>query len=337
MSEHDRVILPAADDATEPEPEAEEGSVAAEAPVTAEPAIVNEVTTENGAEPTGQEITADAESLAEPTPEPGDAQWAEATGAVVLGVLDPEDAAAAGQAIARSRALQADVVALLPVADILLSLYQTQPAGASAAPSAPVAERPASERPIPPVSHRAEHPRRDVAVRPRQVTRSGMASSTLLIGALALFAVAGFLWALSLTDRVATRGDEIAALKRQVTEFRQSANASAFSLSPADASAAEARGTVFYSIADSRVLIDVTGLSELDEGRVYQVWFQRSERGDWQPGPTFQVNASGEAVQRLPGETPTFVRIGITDEPAPGSTEPSTPFLLEGALAGANG
>ena len=247
--------------------------------------------------------------------------------------------AVARQAIARSRSLQKEVATLLPVADILLNLYQAQSAPASAAPAvtAPVADRPALDRTAPAISRRTDRPRSVTTARRTATGIGGLGPSSILIGVLALAAAVGFLWALALSDKVSTRNDEIAALKRQVTEFRQAANASAFSLTPSEDVAENARGTVFYSIADSKVLIDVTGLPELDEDRVYQVWFQRTGGGDWEPGPTFLVNEDGESVQRLPGETPTFIRIAISEEPAPGSAEPSGSFLLEGALAGANG
>jgi hypothetical protein len=168
-------------------------------------------------------------------------------------------------------------------------------------------------------------------------TIGGRNGSLILIAVLAAAAVIGLLWALSLNDRISTQNDEIDALKRQVAQFRQAANASTFVLAPSSDAPDGARGTVFYSLADSTVIIDVSGLAELDQDHVYQVWFQSAGSADWQPGPTFLVNAQGEAVQRLPGQTPTFTRIAISDEPAPGSSSPSTPLLLEGALAGGNG
>ena len=331
MSDHDRAILPAVDEPTH-EPETDES------PGAAADAIVDDATAseENAGADEPQTVDTDEQGEPEPMPEPIDPQWAEATGAIVLGVLDPDDMAAARKAMGRSQAMQTEIARLLPIADILLSLYQTQPA-AAAGESAPVVDRPLPDRTAPPVPRRVERPRREVAARPARSPMGGVTGSTILIGVLALAAVAGVLWALSLSDRIGTRDDEIAALKRQVTEFRQAANASAFSLTPSGNAAEDARGTVFYSIADSKVLIDVTGLPELDDDRVYQVWFQRSGSDEWQPGPTFLVNPDGESVQRLPGETPTFVAIAISEEPAPGSSEPSGSFLLEGALAGANG
>jgi anti-sigma-K factor RskA len=271
---------------------------------------------------------------AESEPEPETLEWAQATGAFVLGVLPPDDAAAAAQEIARSATLRAEVATLLPVADILLSLYQTQPA--PTATTAPVAAPPVERRPAEP-ARRTVRPRAESIARPAMPSLGGIRPSSILIGFFALVAAVGVLWALSLNDRIATRDDEINALKRQVEQFRQAANASAFTLTPTASAPEGARGTVFYSLADLRVIIDVSGLPELDENRVYQVWFQRSGSNAWEPGPTFLVNQQGESVQRLPGETPSFARIAVSEEPAPGSAEPSGDFLLEGALSGGNG
>jgi hypothetical protein len=333
VTERDHAILPAAD-----EPENDDEIDVTPAASGDAPA---DVADESDAATTAGESVFDGDDVSdEPVPEPADVQWAEASGAVVLGVLGPEEMTAAGQAIARSRLLQNEIAALLPVADILLSLYQTQPtptAPANTTTAAVVADRPAPERASSVTSRRVDRPRREVAERSVKAGFGGLTASTVLIGVLALAAAIGVLWALALSDKIATRDNEIAALKRQVTEFRQAANASTFVLSPSEDAGENAAGTVFYSIADSKVLIDVTGLAELDEDRVYQVWFQRNGSEIWEPGPTFLVNEDGESVQRLPGETPMFLRIAISEEPAPGSSEPTGSFLLEGALAGANG
>lgn len=298
--------------------------------------VVEELPAENGVAATSTSAEADV-SAPEPEPEaePETLAWAEATGAFVLGVLPPDDAAAAAQEYARSAVLRAEVATLLPVADILLNLYQTQPAPAASTAAAPVAtpvERASTEP-----TRRVETPRRQPIARPAMPSLGGLRPSSILIGVFALIAAIGVLWALSLSDRIATKDDEITALRRQVDQFRQAANASAFTLTPTASAPEGARGTVFYSLADSRVIIDISGLPELDQDRVYQVWFQRSGSNAWEPGPTFLVNQQGESVQRLPGETPTFARIAVSEEPAPGSSEPSSDFLLEGALAGGNG
>jgi hypothetical protein len=323
LTDREQATLPE-NDADSDEPDGETaGTSPAEDDSTAQADVDTSDTVEDAAEPG-------------PEPEPETLEWAQATGAFVLGVLPSEDAAAAAQEIARSATLRAEVAALLPVADILLSLYQTQPVPTATATTAPVAVPPAERRPAEP-ARRAERPRAETIARPAMPSLGGIRPSSILIGLLALIAAIGVLWALSLNDRIATKDDEINALKRQVDQFRQAANASAFTLTPTASAPEGARGTVYYSLADSRVIIDVSGLPELDENRVYQVWFQRTGSNAWEPGPTFLVNQQGESVQRLPGETPSFARIAVSEEPAPGSAEPTGDFLLEGALSGGNG
>jgi hypothetical protein len=324
VTDRDQATLPDSD-AQEDEPDVD----AIDTPEFTQP-------TESEPEPAPQ-TPEEPETELEPAAGPDHLEWAEATAAFVLGVLPADDAAAAAQEIARSRQLQAEVAALLPVADILLSLYQTQPAQSPVAVAAPVATLPGTERRPTEPARRAAQPRSQSGARPAMPSFGGRNASLILIAALAAAAVIGLLWALALNDRIATRNEEIDALKRQVTQLRQAANASTFVLAPSSDAPDGARGTVFYSLADSTVIIDVSGLAELDQDHVYQVWFQQSGSANWQPGPTFLVNSQGEAIQRLPGQTPTFARIAISAEPAPGSRAPSTPLLLEGALSGGNG
>lgn len=155
--------------------------------------------------------------------------------------------------------------------------------------------------------------------------------------ALAVLAVAALLWALALLDRVSTRNDEIDALREQVAQLRGSANASAFTLTPASEEAPDARATIFASAVDRSVLIDVSGLPALEGDEVYQIWFQDARSNEWVLGPAFGVNRQGESVQRLAGDVPGFSRVAISREPGPGSLEPSNPFLLEGTLTDAAG
>jgi hypothetical protein len=274
------------------------------------------------------------EAGAEPVAEEASLAWADATAALALGAVPNDQIAAVIHEISGSAALRAEVASLLPVADILMNLYQTQTA--LSAPAAPAAAKAPAPEPQP-EARPAAPPR--VAARPLRpaLTMPRVAPTPVIMGALTLVAVLAILWALALSDRIATRDDEIDALKRQIEQLSQSGNATTFLLSPSSSAPEAARGTVFYSIADGKVVIDVVGLEQLDEDRVYQVWVQRSGSTTWEPGPTFLVNSSGEAVQRLAGETPTFIRIAVTEEPAPGSTEPTGEFLLDGLLAGSSG
>lgn len=157
------------------------------------------------------------------------------------------------------------------------------------------------------------------------------------MGVLGVIAAFGLLWALAQRDQISTRDQEICALRAQITELQQSANATVIVLNPVSDAAAGARATVFYSPGDGTVLINATGLPTLEDDRVYQVWLQSADSDAWTPGPTFRVNSAGEAVRRLAGETPGFARMAITDEPSPGSTEPTGAILLEGDLVRAAG
>lgn len=242
--------------------------------------------------------------------------------------------------VASSPALQRELKTLLPVAEILTSLYQAQPAAVRVV--APVPPTPAdSERGQPATTARsaqvgaatgaarAAAMGRTVA-RPR--TPGGLSGTTAAIVALAVVAVLAVLWALALLDRLSTKGDEIAALREQIAELRGSGGASAVVLTPTSDEASDARGTIFVSAADGSVLLDVSGLPELEDEAVYQVWFQSAGSDEWVLGPAFGVNSQGESVQRLPGDAPGFDRVAISRESARGSPEPSDPFLLEGSL-----
>jgi hypothetical protein len=170
---------------------------------------------------------------------------------------------------------------------------------------------------------------------PRVIGRFSGTTAALI--ALAVLAALALLWALALLDRVSTRNDEIDALREQVAQLRGSANASAFTLTPASDEAPNARATIFASAVDRSVLIDVSGLPALEGDEVYQIWFQDSRSNEWVLGPAFGVNRQGESVQRLAGDVPGFSRVAISREPGPGSPEPTNPFLLEGTLTDAAG
>ena len=282
------------------------------------------------------------DAVAEPAPEPEvvDPKDLNALGALALGVAgsagDPDIRAR----IATSPALQRELASLIPVADILTSLYQAQAAPVPSQADVPAAP---AERARATASGRwgetAPSPDRPAATRgPRRQAQVGRFSpATIANVGLAVVAALAVLWALALLDRIATRDDEIAALNEQLTQMRQAANASAFVLTPSSDDAPGAGGTIFYSVADRTALLDVSGLPELGEDEVYQIWFQAGDSDEWVLGPAFRVNSQGESVQRLPGDTPGFTRAAISREPGPGSDEPSGDFLLEGSLAGGNG
>jgi hypothetical protein len=276
----------------------------------------------------------------EPEPEVVEPADLHALGALALGVApsagDPDIRAR----VAASPALQRELATLIPVADILTSLYQAQAAPAPSQADAPVA--PTERARVTAPGRRAEAT--ILSDQPattrypgRQLLLGRFSPATIASVGLAIVAALAVLWALALLDRIATRDDEIAALNEQLAELRQSANASAFVLTPTSDDAPGAGGTIFYSVADRTALLDVSGLPELDEDEVYQIWFQGDDGDEWVLGPAFRINSQGESVQRLPGDTPAFTRVAISREPGPGSDEPSGDFLLEGSLAADNG
>lgn len=292
-----------------------------------------------------EESTEDAAPEGElaPDPEPEEIHPADvhALAALALGIApsiaDPE----IRTQVASSPGLRRELITLLPVADILTSLYQAQPAAApisTPAPATPAGpergQQVAAGRPSRTGAAIGSPPTRPI-LRPR--APGELSPTTLAIGALAIIAAVALLWALALLDRLSTKDDEIAALRGQVAELRGSGTASAVVLTPASDDAPDARGTVYVSAAEGGLLLDVSGLPELEEAEVYQIWFQSADSDEWVLGPAFGVNGQGESVQRLPGEAPGFARVAISREPAPGSPEPSGPFLLEGTLAAGAG
>ena len=289
----------------------------------------------------GTHETVDAPDSDAPDESPVEGEWISSIGAFVLGALDEESMRAAAAAYAESEAAQIELAELVPVAGILTGLYQQQPTSTPAPVSSPepAVESAAAEPQQTGWAPQIRRPTR--AARPGNMTGrlpspGSLATSSIVMAALALVAVAGILWALALTDRIRTRDFEIDTLNQQIADMRSTANAKAFALFPT-VDGGNAHGTIFVAPADASVLIDIAELPELDEDMVYQLWFQRTDGGDWEPGPTFLVNDQGDSVQRSSGDTPNLRQIAVTREPAPGSTEPTEPFLLTGQLAESNG
>ncbi len=282
----------------------------------------------------------EAVASAAPLPSPPDSvdptdeftRWQRGTGAYVLGALEPDEAVLAARTYAESEEIQAELIAMLPVADILTSLYSSQPApgtSASAATApAPVTEGSTQAAAVARPASRPQLPTRPVVVS----TPQWRSASPILLGALGVLAALGFLWALAQRDQITTKDTEIDALRTQAAELSVAGNASVFVLNPASDAGAGAKATVFYSPGDGTVLLDARGLPELEEDYVYQVWFAAAGTDAWRAGPVFTVNDSGDAVRRLPGEAPDFGRMAISDEPAPGSTDAPDEFLLLGEL-----
>jgi hypothetical protein len=172
-------------------------------------------------------------------------------------------------------------------------------------------------------------------VSPRPAARSSPIIIALAV--LGVIAIALFLWALLLQGRVNDLEDEIDQQNTEIASLRQQANATAYTLSPTVDGPPGASGTFFFSLPDQRGALVARGLEAAPDGQAYQLWYIEDEGSAPIAGPTFQVNASGEAVVPLTAEVSTFDAIAISLEPAEGSDAPTNPLLLQGRLGGAAG
>ncbi|MGH2548194.1 MAG: anti-sigma factor, partial [Thermomicrobiales bacterium] len=123
----------------------------------------------------------------------------------------------------------------------------------------------------------------------------------------------------------------------QLADIRENANATSYTLVPTTEGPQGATGTFFFSLPDQRGALTVRGLAAPPSGQSYQIWYIDEQESDPIAGPTFAVNSAGEAAVPLNLNAATFDAIAISLEPADGSDQPSTGYLLEGQLGGAAG
>jgi hypothetical protein len=154
---------------------------------------------------------------------------------------------------------------------------------------------------------------------------------------LGLVAVGLFLWALLLQGRINDLEGDIDRQNGEITNLRQNANATAYTLVPTADGPAAATGTFFFSLPDQRGALVVRGLAQPAQGQTYQIWYIDDNATDPIAGPAFAVNAQGEAAIPLNLNASTFNGVAISLEPAPGSDAPTNPYLLQGELGGAAG
>lgn len=83
-------------------------------------------------------------------------------------------------------------------------------------------------------------------------------------------------------------------------------------------------------VAGNRAILVATGLATLAEDRVYQLWLI-SDEGPV-PAGTFRPDAEGNTVVLLDGEAAPGLVVGLTEEPAPGSTFPTGEVLATAEL-----
>ena len=86
-------------------------------------------------------------------------------------------------------------------------------------------------------------------------------------------------------------------------------------------------------ITDGKAKLRVTGAPSLEEGRIYQVWF---DRGDGQKRPThtlFTVRPDGRANPTIDEPVAGVKQILVTEEKSGGSLAPSSPPVISADLA----
>ncbi|HEX8208316.1 MAG TPA: anti-sigma factor [Solirubrobacteraceae bacterium] len=81
---------------------------------------------------------------------------------------------------------------------------------------------------------------------------------------------------------------------------------------------------VAMTIDEGHGTIEVAGMDQPPEGRVYQVWTQRFGEDPRPTDALFTVDKDGSAHVDVPGETGGVDQVLVTDEPRGGSSAPTT-------------
>lgn len=90
-----------------------------------------------------------------------------------------------------------------------------------------------------------------------------------------------------------------------------------------------ASGSVIWSASLGRAVVTLEGMPALDDDRAYALWFIVD--GTPQPAALVDTN-DGTAVATIDAPSGDVEAMGVTDEPASGSAQPTTPILLAGSV-----
>jgi anti-sigma-K factor RskA len=115
---------------------------------------------------------------------------------------------------------------------------------------------------------------------------------------------------------------------RELVAHRESRQTLLAGLAPAPAAVAR----VVWNPGTREAVLLAAGLDPAPQGKVYEAWVIAG--GAPVPAGTFQVDASGKAVLRLPAvdETRSVKTFAVTIEPAGGTPAPTGPMVLAGAV-----
>jgi anti-sigma-K factor RskA len=235
---------------------------------------------------------------------PDHERWADASGAYVLGALEPAEAERYAEHLRDCPACEDEVRSLRSVAEALpASAPQVIPApdlkarvmaevereaAVLAAASGAAADRPAPAR------------RSWWRLSPPRVAVAGLALAAVIAVALVI-------------------GGRLASDQTRVV---------AVAVDPAQA--AGARGEL--RVRDDGATLVLTGMPRPQSGRVYQVWVKRPGRDPEPTDTLFEPRTDGSATAAVTGSVEDAEAVLVTSEPDGGSTAPSRPPAITAAL-----
>lgn len=243
--------------------------------------------------------------------------------AYVLGALDPEETRAFEAALEASDDLRREVDELREVAGLL----------ALSAPSVPRDDDMLKAK----LMERIRAPQETSTARtmPRRswVRYLGWAAAA----GLAVVVGAQTLRLQSITDRVTALQDSASALAGQLARREATLDnilEPSTSLFLLTTTGEQPPGIqVFWNRAEGTFMLHAFNLPPAGQGREYQLWFLRD--GGVVPGLTFNSDPDGRALVTLPGPPEGLELLGaaVTEEPAGGSSQPTSAIIVAGTIA----
>ena len=180
---------------------------------------------------------------------------------------------------------------------------------------------------------------------PAQAARRSAWTPLAWVGlAAALLAAVGLgIRSRSLTREIAARDSTITELERRVNELGQGVfdrDAILASVLSRNVQLVQLTASgnpdpaiqIFWDRTRNTALLNASGLKPAPAGRTYQLWWIRD--GTPVPSVTFDIGAGGSALVRgvsVPADGE-LSAAAVTEEPAGGSQQPTSPILLVGAL-----
>ncbi len=159
--------------------------------------------------------------------------------------------------------------------------------------------------------------------------------ATAIVGAIGL---GSFVWALVTMEQKGDLETEISSLTAQVADFEaaqeqyaEQTPAIVLEVVPTTLGSPDATGSIFADPAGTSAVLTVAGMPPLGSDSSYQIWYLPTVGAESIAGPTFTPDASGNSVVQLDPAVASYAAVGITIEPAGGSTTPSANPVMQTA------